>query len=353
MYQGGERVSLVADRYASGVGKIAVLAGGIVVGVTTGNPFPAIAAAVDFVAWVNGVWQESNQKPASSQRPTQTVSEIIDSAMECREPPTFSSLTCSASWAESGQPAWTARSTESDRAAVQTRARMIARSSKRGNDVDHWLQATIELHIAKRAEEISRIRPGRGELDNWLQAERELLIAQRAREIANSPAAAGELDNWLRAEREVLTRLRAGEIAKSPQSGGDMDNWLQAEREVLIAQHARELAASPNAGGELDNWLHAERKVLTELLATTIAKSPQSGGDMDNWLQAEREVLIAQHAREFAASPNAGGELDNWLQAETDLVARGVIKHRPRQAGFGVAQQLTVRAILRVRTDTA
>src|SRR6185437_11123912 len=63
-------------RHISGAGKLAGLAGGIFVGVATGNPFPAIAAAVDFVAWVNGVWQESNQKHASSQRPTQTVSEF-------------------------------------------------------------------------------------------------------------------------------------------------------------------------------------------------------------------------------------------------------------------------------------
>ena len=284
----------MVNRYASGAGKIAVLAGGVFVGVTTGNPFPAIAAAVDFVAWVNGVWQESNQKPPS-QRPTRTVSEIFDSAMESREPAMFSSLARSSSWAESGQPAWTARSTESERAVVQARARTIARSSRRGNDVDHWLQATVELHIAKRAEEISRTQSGRGDLDNWLQAERELLIAQRAREIANSPAAAGQLDNWLQAEREVLTRLRAAEIAKSPQSGGDMDNWLQAEREVRIVQRAREIADSPNAGGELDNW----------------------------------------------------------LQAEKDLVAREVIEYRPSQGRFGVAQSLTVQAILRVRTGSA
>ena len=56
----------MADRYASGVGKVAVLAGGIVVGVASGNPFPAIAAAVDFLAWVNGVWQEFYQKVESS-----------------------------------------------------------------------------------------------------------------------------------------------------------------------------------------------------------------------------------------------------------------------------------------------
>lgn len=286
---------LMNGRNISGAGKLAGLAGGIFVGVTTGNPFPAIAAAVDFVAWVNGVWQESNQKHASSQRPTQTVSEIFGNAMESRAVSAFSPPSGHASSAGSGQFAWTARSTESDRAAVRTRAKIIAHSSKRGNEVDHWLQATVELHIAKRAEEISRTRPGSGDLDNWLQAERELLIAQRAREIANSPAAAGELDNWLRAEREVLTRLRAAEIAKSPDSGSDMDNWLQAEREVLIAQRARELAASPGTGGELDNW----------------------------------------------------------LQAETDLMTRGVIRPRPDQAGFGVAQRLTVRAIFRVRSATA
>lgn len=170
------------------------------------------------MAWVNGVWQESNQKP-ESQKPTQTVSQIFDSAMEDREAAAFSSLDRSASWAESGQPAWTARSTESDRAAVQVRARTIARRSGRGNDFDHWLQATVELHIAKRAEEISRLQPGRG-----------------------------ALDDWLRAEREVLTQLRAAEIAKSPQAGGDTDNWLQAEREVLIAQRAREIAALPGRG---------------------------------------------------------------------------------------------------------
>ena len=61
---GGNGVVLMNGRHISGAGKLAGLAGGIFVGVTTGNPFPAIAAAVDFVAWVNGVWQESNAEAA-------------------------------------------------------------------------------------------------------------------------------------------------------------------------------------------------------------------------------------------------------------------------------------------------
>jgi len=321
---------LMASRGASGAVKLTRLAVGISLGVATGNPLPAVIGAIDFVGWVYDVWHESSQQSAPSQKPRRTVQAILDSAMEHQEPGAFASVVRSDSPAASGQSAWVAQKTLGDQAAVQARARTIARSSRGGSEFDHWLQASVELQIAKRAEELSRSPQGRGELDNWLQAERELRIAQRAREIADSVAAASDRDNWLRAEREVLTRSRAAEIAKSPQAGSDTDNWLQAEREVLltqqVSQRALEISGSPEARGDVDNWLRAEREVLTEYWTAEIARSPQAGSAAENQRRARREVLIVLRAREIASSPGAGGDLDNWLRAERELIARGVIK---------------------------
>ena len=279
----------MAKIHADGARTLASLGFGVATSASTGNPLPAIAAFIDSLSWVYGaLQQEDNQKPAS-QKPAQTVSEIIDSIMDGWEPRAPLSPARPGSWAASGQPAWIARLSESDRKAVQARVRVIARSPQAGSDFD-WMRALFEVQIAERA----------------------------------------------------------GQIARSPLAGSGRDNWLQAERELLIAQRARQIADSPAAAGQLDNMLRAEREVLTELRAAQIARSPLAGSSRDNWLLAEREVLIAQRARQIAASPRAGHDLDNWLKAERDLEARGIIKPRPGRTHFGVARPLTVTAILRI-----
>jgi len=325
---------MMSSKGADGAKKVGGLATGIGVVVATGNPVPAVVAAVDFVGWVYDVWHEANRKKTGAEKPTQSVAAIFDTVIERSDAaPAWSPPARSVAQASNRQIGWTATGTARDEAAVRARAATLARSPDSGNDFDNWLRARIELQIAKRAEELARTSKGGGDLDNWLQAERELLIAKRARELAAENPEASDVANWLLAEREVLTRVCAGEIAQSAESGAEFDNWLLAERRVLTIQRARMIANSPDAGGDLDNWLRAEREVRIALQAEAIARGGAAGGDQDHWFQAEREIadlerreeaLISERAESLAHEGNRG-ELDNWLRAEAELRAERLI----------------------------
>jgi hypothetical protein len=292
---------------ADGAKKVGGLATGIGVVVATGNPVPAVVAAVDFVGWVYDVWHKANRQKTGLEKPTRSVATIFDTVIERSDVvPAWSPPARSVAQASNRQIGWAATGTVGDEAAVQARAATLALSSESGSDFDNWLRAKIELQIAKRAEELARTSRASGDLDNWLQAERELLIAQRAREFAASNPHASDVENWLVAERQVLTKLCAREIAESPEAGPDLNNWLLAERRVLTIQRARVIANSPGAAGDLDNWLRAEREVRVVLRAEAIARNGAPGGDQTHWFQAEREIadieslemrLIAERAK--------------------------------------------------------
>ena len=168
----------MADR-SSDAAMVATLASGIIQGVITGNPLPAITAFIPVVDRLNDVRQQEYKQNI-----------------------------------------------------IARRAAEIARSPQAGSDQENRRQAERELLIAQRAREIARSPAAAGELDNWLRAEREVLTRLLAAEIARSPQASGDWDNWLEAEREVLIAQRAREIAASPQGRGELDNWLKAEKDL-------------------------------------------------------------------------------------------------------------------------
>ena len=68
----------MSPKGGDGAKKVGGLAAGIGVGVVTGNPVPAVVAAVDFVGWVYNVWQKANREKTGAEKPSQSVAEIFD-----------------------------------------------------------------------------------------------------------------------------------------------------------------------------------------------------------------------------------------------------------------------------------
>ena len=328
-----------ASAWSSGLTHLATMGVGIGIGVTTGNPLPAISGAIGFSGWLVNRWQEANSYPSSAQQPSASVREQINSVSHFEQ---------RSGWFQEAATQQ-APTLESDEAIVRKRTAEIARSANAGTDFDNWIRAVIDLKITQRAAQIGRSPSAGSDFDNWIRAERELQIAQRAEEIAKSSAAGTDYDNWLRAEHEVHVAQRAEAIAHSPLAGSNEENWQRAERalaaegaaicqraeeivrspqtamrirtHVEIMLRAEEIKRSPNAGSDFDNWVRAEQQYrayrthLDERIRH-IAASPEAA--LGHWSTAEQErrAEIMLRAEEIKRSPNAGSDFDNWVQAE-------------------------------------
>jgi hypothetical protein len=306
-----------ASAWSSGLTHLATIGVGIGIGVTTGNPLPAIAGAIGFSGWLVNRCQEANSYPSSAQQPSATVREQINSVSRFER---------HSGWFQEAATQQ-APTLESDEAIVRKRTAEIARSANAGTDFDNWIRAVIELKITQRAAQIGRSPNGGSDFDNWIRAERELKIAQRAEEIAKSPAAGTDYDNWIRAEHEVHVAQRAEAIAHSPLAGSNDENWQRAEQalageQAAICRRAEEIARSPQTVMRIRT--HAE----IMLRAEEIKQSPNAGSDFDNWVRAEQQCETYhtrqdERIRRIAASPEAA--LGHWLRAEQELRAEGGI----------------------------